>query len=374
MKWLLVILLSGAIGISYFLFKIEKLSGQQEIVDTQEGYDLQGDGITDDTEVLQEAINNTAEGGTLILPPGVYKLSKNPEHKAVTGYGESFFSLKITKPITILMDEVIFKTETDQKHGVFWIHQTSNVHLKGGTLMGDKLPEEKSLVTNIAVLIHESQESSVENMYTKNYSQGIHLHRANNNVIRKVTSEYNTGSGIINFASDHNLIDSCVVRNSSDGHLSLYGVGKYNRVTNCMVTEDRPGFTAEQGITVESERYSTIENNSVSGFYYGIDIKNAAESNLILSNYTFNNEYNIAVRPGDGGENLMTPSHNIRIIHNLVLNPRGDSMNGIFVNIGTGHEIIGNTLNEGQLIITDEEMFEKYEDQNFFVEEVEVEQ
>src|SRR5690606_35226534 len=124
-------------------------------------------------------------------------------------------------PITIVMDEVIFKTETERNHGVFWIHRTSDVHLKGGFLLGDKLPKAKSLVTNIAVLIHRSDNSSIENMYTKNFSQGIHLHRADHNVVRKVTAEYNTGSGIISFASDYNLIDSCVVRNSSDGHLSL---------------------------------------------------------------------------------------------------------------------------------------------------------
>ena len=373
MKWQLLLLLAGVVGISCFFLRDEKLSAELEVSDFKEDYGLMGDGIADDTKAIQEAIDETPERGTLYLPAGIYKLSRNSEHKAITGYGESFFSLKITKPITIIMEEAIFKTETDGKHGVFWIHRTSEVHLKGGFLMGDKLPDEKSLVTNIAVLIHNSQDSSVENMYTKNYSQGIHLHQADNNVIRKVTTEYNTGSGIINFASDYNLIDSCVVRNSSDGHLSLYGVGEHNHVVNCMVTENRPGFTAEQGITVESERYSTIENCIVSGFYYGIDIKNAAESNLILSNHTFNNQYNIAVRPGDGGENLMTPSHNTRIINNLALNPRADSPYGIYVSVGTGHEITGNTLNKGQLIITDEAKLKEYKDQNFFVEEIEEE-
>ena len=321
--------------------------------------------MTDDTQAIQAAIDETPVGGTLEIPPGVYKVTKNPQHKAVTGYGESYFALKIMKPITIEMEEVTFLTDTDDEYGVFWIHNTSEVHLKGGILMGEYLPD-ASLTSHIAVLLQDTQNSLVENVYTKNFSQGIHLHHSNNNVIRKVTAEYNYGSGIINFASDQNLIESCVVRNSGDGHLSLYGGGEDNHVVNCVVTEERPGKTDQQGITVESEKNSLIEKNTVSGFYYGIDVKNGAEGNVIKENNTFNNEYNIAVRPGDGGNNLQTPSHDIEILNNLALSPRGSSHYGIYVGIGEGHVIKGNTLNENHLIITDKELLSDYAEQNFY--------
>ena len=355
-------------GFSYFFLMIEKLTQNEETENGQESYNANLDDATDKTAELQAAIDETPAGGTLEIQPGVYKLSKNPDLKAVTGYGDSYFALKISKPITILMEEVIFQTDTDDEYGVFWVNETEDVHLKGGALMGERLPEDGSLTSHIAILFLYTNNSSIEDTYMKNFSQGVHLNHSDHNIVRKVTSEFNYGSGIISFDSDQNLIDSCVVRNSGDGHLSLYGGGEDNHVVNCMVTEDRPGYTDQQGITVESEIGSLIEKNTVSGFYYGIDVKNASESNIIESNIVFNNEYNIAVRGGDGGENLQLPSYDTQILNNMAVDPRDKSTYGIYVGAGDGHVVIGNTLNTGHLVIPETDM-EVYEDQNYYVPE-----
>lgn len=366
-RWLLFFL--GVFGLTIIIFAGQNFWVMEKRIDAGTQFGAEGDGVADDTQAIQQAIDDTPIGGTVQIPAGIYKLSKNPALKASTGYGDSYFALKISKPITIIMDQAIFKTEADGEYGVFWITNTADVHLKGGFLLGDKLPESGSLISNIAILLQDSRESSIENVYTKNYSQGIHLHHANDNVIRNVTSEFNYGSGIINFASDYNTIESCVVRNSGDGHLSLFGGGKQNLVRGCVVTEDRQGYTDQQGITVESELESVVEKNTVSGFYYGIDVKNGAESNVIQGNLTYNNEFNIAIRPGDGGDNLMTPSHNIRILNNLAANPREGSERGIYVNVGTGHVIQGNTVEENHLILRDEELRVMYQKENFIVKE-----
>lgn len=361
----LLVLISIA-SFSFFFFVVEKLMKEDEEHGAGEGYSANLEEPVDKTEELQIAIDETPAGGTLEIPPGVYLLSKNPDYKAVTGYGDSYFALKISKPITILMDEVIFQTDTDDEYGVFWINETEDVHLKGGTLMGERLPEDGSLTSHIAILFLYTDNSSIEGTYLKNFSQGVHLNHSNNNLVLKVTSEFNYGSGIINFDSSRNVIDSCVVRNSGDGHLSLYGGGEDNHVVNCMVTEDRPDYTDQQGITVESEIGSLIENNTVSGFYYGIDVKNGSEGNIIESNIAFDNEYNIAVRGGDGGENLQLPSYDTQILNNIVVDPREKSSYGIYVGAGDGHVVIGNTLNPGNLILPKEDL-ELYESQNYFV-------
>lgn len=363
-RWILSLV--GIYGLILVFLMGEDFLFAEEQIDAKTQFGAEGDGVTDDTKAIQTAIDETPIGGKLHIPAGIYKLSKNPDFKATTGYGESHFALKITKPITLNMDQAIFRTDSDGEYGVFWVKDTADVHLKGGFLIGDKLPESGSLVSNIAILLQDSQKSSIENVYTKNHSQGIHLHHANDNLIRNVTSESNYGSGIINFASDYNTIESCVVRNSGDGHLSLFGGGKQNLVKGCLVMEDRKGFSDQQGITVESEKDSIIEKNTVSGFYYGIDIKNGADSNIIKGNLTYNNEYNIAVRPGDGGENLMTPSHNISILNNLAINPRESSERGIYINVGNGHTVKGNTIEDNNLILRDEELRVKYQKENFF--------
>ncbi|ANU10172.1 hypothetical protein A1A1_12687 [Planococcus antarcticus DSM 14505] len=365
-----LLVLLGIVGFGYFFLMVEKMTQGDDAESGVESYNANLDEAVDKTEEIQAAIDETPAGGTLEIPPGVYKLSKNPELKAVTGYGDSYFALKISRPITILMEEVIFQTDTEEEYGVFWVNETEDVHLKGGVLMGERLPEDGSLTSHIAILFLYTDNSSIEGTYMKNYSQGVHLNHSDDNIVRKVTSEFNYGSGIINFDSNHNVIDSCVVRNSGDGHVSLYGGGEDNHVVNCMVTEDRPGYDDQQGITVESETSSLIENNTVSGFYYGIDVKNASESNIIESNIAFNNEYNIAVRGGDGGKNLELPSYNTQILNNLVVDPRDKSSYGIYVGAGDGHVVIGNTLNIGNLIMPEKDL-EVYESQNYFVPEEE---
>lgn len=356
----------GVVGLAFF-FVSDRLSKEDGAAGENGLLKFSAEGLTDETENLQLAIDDTPEGGTLRVPPGEYLLSKNPELTAVTGYGESHFALKVSKPMTIIMEDVVFVTSPSDKYGVFWINDTSDVHLRGGSLIGDEFPDKGTFVSSIAVLLQDTENSSIEDMYMKNHSQGVHLHHSNNNTVRNVTSEFNFGSGIINFASNYNLIESCTIRNSGDGHLSLYGVGENNRVVGCTVTEDREGYDYEQGITVESEYYSTIENNTISGFYYGIDVKNDAQGNIIDSNRAYNNKYNIVIRPGDDGENLLTASSDIQITNNIVIDPREGSSYGIYVAIGEGHEISGNTLIEGQLVISDEEMRSEFMGQNTFV-------
>lgn len=363
-----LLVMLGIAGFGYFFAVVERMTQGDNTDSAVESYSADLEAAVDKTEEVQKAIDDTPAGGTLEIAPGTYKLSKNPELKATTEYGDSYFALKISKPITILMEEVVFQTDTDDEYGVFWVNETEDVHLKGGVLMGERLPEDGYLTSHIGILFLYTDNSSIEGTYMKNYSQGVHLNHSDYNTVRKVTSEFNYASGIISFDSSHNVIDSCIVRNSGDGHLSLYGGGGDNHVVNCKVTEDRPGVDDQQGITVESETGSLIEKNTVSGFYYGIDVKNASEANIIRSNIAFNNEYNIAVRGGDGGKNLQLPSYDTQILNNMVIDPRDKSSYGIYVGAGEGHVVIGNTLNNGNLILSDEDM-EIYESQNNFVPE-----
>ena len=193
--------------------------------------------IKNDTPAIQKMIDNTPTGGTLTIPPGVYDIKKNPELVVYTDYGKSYSALKITKPITIIMDGVVFKTKTKNAHGVFWIYKASNVHLKGGTLLGDTLPTNGLFSSRIAVLVQESTDCSIDNITTKNFTQGINLYNSKNCKVKNVTVENNKASGIISIRSKNSLIDSCIIRNSGDGHLSLYGGGEYNIVKNCTISE-----------------------------------------------------------------------------------------------------------------------------------------
>ncbi|MCQ6558877.1 right-handed parallel beta-helix repeat-containing protein [Paenibacillus mendelii] len=308
--------------------------------------------VDDDTSAIQSMIDRTPYGGKLVIPPGVYNLNKNQELAVNIDYGRSYSALKITKPITIIMDGVTFKTKTQNNHGIFWIYKASNVHLKGGSLLGDSMPTEGLLSSRVAVLVQESTGCTIENMKMNNFSQGINLFKTKKCTVKKVTTENNKGSGIISIRSKYSTIDSSIIRNSGDGHLSLYGGGRHNIVSNNIVSEDRPNKKFQQGITLELERYSTVINNTVSGFYYGIDVKNGSMLCNITRNTVTNNLFNIAVRAGDTNSKQL-PSNNIIILNNNVLNPRKVHPNaGIYVASasGIGHIIQGNHVNQGDLI------------------------
>ncbi|MFC5652870.1 right-handed parallel beta-helix repeat-containing protein [Paenibacillus solisilvae] len=340
-------------AVSYFYF-FHHDSHQAATINVKTDFNAHGDGIHDDTNAIQAAIDSVAKGGTIVIPPGVYKISKDSEHRIKTGYGISYSAIKISKPLTLIMNGAVFLTSTEDKYGAFWIYKTSEVHLKGGSLKGNVFPTDGIYTSRVGVLVQECDHCSIEDMNTQNFSQGLNIYQSTYTSISKVTSENNHGSGIINFSSHHTQIDSCAVRNSSDGHISLYGGGTYNTVTNCKVTENRKGYPREQGITVETEKYSLIKNNTVSGFFYGIDIKNGSDSDIIELNKTYNNQYNIIVRAGDPGRNLQTISNNIQILKNTVTKPRAAASNaGIVIQVGRGHVVQENVIDEGKLRITD---------------------
>ncbi|MBW7452527.1 nitrous oxide reductase family maturation protein NosD [Paenibacillus sepulcri] len=321
--------------------------------------------VRNDTPKIQRMIDQAPSGGKIVIPPGVYYINKNPEHVVYTDYGKSYSALKISKPITIIMNDVIFRTKTNDAYGVFWIFETSDVHLKGGRFTGDALPTDGSYASRIAVLVQESEDCLIENMTMKNFSQGVNLYKSNKSTVRHVVTEYNKGSGIISIRSKNSIISSNTISNSGDGHLSLYGGGEYNTVSNNTVSENRAGKSDQQGITLEAEKYSMIKGNTVTGFYYGIDIKNDSRYCNITQNTATNNRYNIALRLGDPNSKQL-PSHNIIIFKNNAMDPRKGGPNaGIYVSYaGGGHIIQGNTTNIGKLIygstVIEEDMRNKF--------------
>ncbi|MBW7452525.1 right-handed parallel beta-helix repeat-containing protein [Paenibacillus sepulcri] len=355
MRWYIAFIVVCAASLSAYMYLSNPANPVLQNVATwnvKTDFNAKGDGIHDDTNAIQAAIDDAGKGDTIVIPPGTYKVSKNIANKAVTDYGVSYSALKITKPVTIVMEGATFQTKTQNEYGVFWIYKTNDVALKGGILKGDTLPTSGIYTSRVGVLVQECDHCSIENMSLTNFSQGINVYKSEYSTVRNVTTEFNKGSGIINLASKYSLIDSCTIRNSGDGHLSLFGGGANNTVINSTIEENRPGVLNQQGITLEKEKETLIKNNVVTGFYYGIDIKNGSDSNSIESNTVYNNQYNITIRAGDPGSNGRAISNNIKIIKNMAVNSRkGANTAGIYIMVGSGHQIQENTVDEGTLII-----------------------
>ncbi|MCM3216354.1 right-handed parallel beta-helix repeat-containing protein [Niallia taxi] len=341
------------LGLGYFTFH-QLYKEEIKVYDVKNDFGAKGDGIADDTQSIQKAIEGIPSGSTLRIPEGVYNLNGDNAFDVKTDYGPSKSLFKIDKPLTIIMDGAILRTKTSDNVGVFWINKTSNVTIKGGFLTGDIIPTDGGLTSRIGVLIQESKNSKIQGLTTRNFSQGINLYYSEDISIKDCVTEQNKGSGIISFRSKNSTIDSCFVRNSGDGHLSMYGGGQNNTVSNNIVIEDRLDNKGQQGITIESEKDSLITNNKVSGFYYGIDVKNGAERCEIRNNRSFNNVVNIAIRPGDP-DNLQTVSNDIVIANNNVLDNRdADNNSGIYIQVGENHKIYNNVIKKKKLIYKNE--------------------
>ncbi|MCQ6558872.1 right-handed parallel beta-helix repeat-containing protein [Paenibacillus mendelii] len=332
---------------------LSKYFEANKLINVVEDSKAKGDGVTDDTAAIQRAIDKVVPGGTVVIPKGSYYISAASSSKAVTGYGASQFAFKITKPMTVIMEGAEFKTKTKNNHGVFWIYRTSDVLLQGGSIKGDVRPTDGILTSRVGILVQESKHVTIEDMHLANLSQGINLTHSEKSIVRNVTAESNRGSGIINFISKYSIIEGNTIRNSGDGHLSLYGGGRNNTVINNTIVENRSAVTHHQGITLEKERDSVIKNNTVKGFYYGIDIKNGTNSCLIEGNIAFNNQYNIAIRPGDGGGNMQETSEKIRLYRNTATNQKKmqSSVAGILITVGKGHIVQENTIDQDGLLL-----------------------
>lgn len=321
---------------------------------------------------IQLAIDQAQAGDTIIVPSGIYDLTKNPDIAFYAGGWWNYAAIKINKPLTLILDGVLIRTKTldytsGSAYGVFWVIGTQEVHIKGGYLIGDVMPTDGKISSRIGVMIQDSHHCSVDRLHTKNFSQGINVYKSHYNTITNSDCEYNIGSGIILNLSSYNYIGGCTVKNSSDGCISLYGdgVGHHNFAENNEIMENRPGVSGEQGITIENEKHSTARHNIIRGMYYGIDIKNGCDDILVEYNEVHDYVHGIALRNGDGGDNGVLKSNDIKVQYNLGLTPRYKAdgsvvwpNSAIFVGPGSGanHLVTKNIVKSGRIVAAAKEI------------------
>lgn len=342
---------------------------------------------------IQLAIDQAPIGSTLVVPPGVYDLTRNPELRHFScGYWNSA-ALRINKPLTLDLSGVMLRVKTGDlanSYGAIWVSSTCEVHIIGGLIIGNEIPTDGYISSRIGVMFTNCHHCTVYGTHTKNLSQGVDFFKSDYCSAVSVESEYNFGSGIISNLSVGNIITNCTVKNSSDGCISLYGdaVGGRNVVSYCTIIEDRgPGHLNEQGITVENEKDSTVIHNRIEGMYYSIDIKNGCKDILAQYNECYDYVYGITLRDGDGGLNTRLPSNGVDIRNNITTTPRLKPdlsgpvwpNRGIYVHYGVGanHIITENIVPYKRIVSTDKEIagdysYPVYDDKGVFLGNIDI--
>lgn len=131
-----------------------------DVTDTK--YGATGDGASDDTAAIQQAINEVGQagGGTVIIPGGTYMI-------------DAEISLRMHDNVTLKMqDDTILQTMTNNapQYDLILINKVHNAHVIGGTLIGDR---DTHTGTNgewgMGIRILGSQNVVIENVIAKDF-------------------------------------------------------------------------------------------------------------------------------------------------------------------------------------------------------------
>lgn len=183
-----------------------------------------GDGVTDDTQAFQQAIDSLAAlgGGTLIIPPGRYLINTDS-------------SLKLRSHVNLLLldttAQLIAKPTNRRRFYVLLIQGVTDVNISGGRIIGERDSHlgDSGGEWGHGIAIYGSQRVKVSNMYISDcWGDGISLGAIADSptdsvVITKVRSDHNRRQGLSIGQSSNVRVDSCEFTNTN-GTKPMYGI------------------------------------------------------------------------------------------------------------------------------------------------------
>lgn len=320
-------------------------------------YGAKGDGVNDDTDAIQTAINNLTDGGILLIPAGEYLITPTNTY-TIEGYGSGlapYYGLLINDKdnITIKCYGELKPVFTTHNMNIIAVTNCNNVAIEGikSSTNTNNLDDEFIQYKNL-IHVNKCYNVRVNNCYSVN-SGGCCLFVAcdncivENSIAERTDAIYKSNALFGSYDSTNIKIDKCTGYGAcNDGDISIFGGGnKEVNITNCNIYasyKDAPQVivgTGFQGICVDSGAENcNIINNYCYGYYYAIDVKTSCEGINVNSNQLEKNKIGIAIRLGEGNApTLMTN------VSNNVINPDGGNGNT---------EVIGdtNTYTFGMLV------------------------
>lgn len=304
-----------------------------------------GDGVTDDSDGIQNALNDAA-GGTLIVPTGTYLFSKTlvvPSNTKVVGQGSSsIFKLAETYSLTA----VAWRSgNAANKYPYIMTTQDSeNVVLENFVLVGQTggfvdMNEDGIMLQGTGhkasrLIVHEI------NYYPDQFTErtclcpawGIDLYRANHCIVENVRI-YHCGYEDIGIENSENI----TIRNSSFGDARQTRVQVHRSSSNVWI--DSNEITAEDGggayLTLDAPvslpmKDIFITNNSVRGY---VTTVGGGENNVYMIGNYFGSEISRQNVSNTSSNWVIANNH---IMRHIILNVDVVAING---------NIIENSLN-----------------------------
>lgn len=250
-------------------------------------FGAKGDGVTDDTESIQDAIDfaSSKNGGKVIIPDGVYMVKGHVENTTSNNYLRDEGGIELKDDIHLFMSpntELRAIPNSEKAYQVLRIYNKKNVVIEGGTIKGERYNHTGTL---------------------GEFGYGISIQGGSNIQVRDVYVCDMWGDGI----------NIQVLGNNADGNISP------RNITIERVTSDnnrRQGMSIEGLINgvVRDSKFINTNGTSPEG---GVDIepwsiKNIVE-NVVFDNCIFdNNNGSGFIAMGEGVSNIKVINSNIR--------------------------------------------------------------
>ncbi len=201
-------------------------------------YNAKGNGIEDDTDAIQDAVNSARGGDTVLIPPGTYKVKAYRSGKA---YG---IRLKSDMTLRMASGAVLKATPTDsENYSIVMIAEASNVNVIGGVLEGERGS-------------HRGTGGE--------WGMGLNIKQSNHVVVEGVTARECWGDGFYVCGGSKD-VTLCRITADSNRRQGISIVSADGVVVRNSTFKNTAGTLPECGLDLEPNQGEVVKNVTITG-------------------------------------------------------------------------------------------------------------
>ena len=232
---------------------------------TPQMYGAKGDGKTDDTKAINDAIEAVGNNGIVFFPEGTYLVSSSMNSSL--GVSERYFAVKIYEKENITLQlspnahikhkpftEAEIKSANTTRYYVVGIMCSSNIKVVGGHIEGESAEH----------TYHTYQDDGT---ISRTHGYGINIYSSDDVVIRDCEISHCYGDGVhVSIASGYSKSNNAIIENCDIHDCVRLGMGicgaNNTLVKDCRI-HDIVGASPQSGIDFEPDYVSNMNIDSV---------------------------------------------------------------------------------------------------------------